>query len=85
MGYRIGGYRATTGLLSICLEGSKSTTYMDRQWKAAVIYDCDLYLVVSILRNINLQPAYLNCISLNEAEFRSWSLSVDYQRGSLKA
>jgi len=58
---------------------------MDRQGKATVIYDCDLYLMVSILQIINLQPAYLNCIPLNEAEFRSWSLSIDYQRRSLKA
>jgi hypothetical protein len=67
------------------MEGGIKKTYMDRQGKVAVIYDCDLYLMVSILQIINLQPAYLNCISLNETEFRSWSLSVDYQRGSLKA
>ena len=58
---------------------------MDRQGRATVIYDYDLYLMVSIHGTLTFQPAYLDCISLNEAEFRSWRLSVDYQRASFEA
>ena len=58
---------------------------MDREGRATVIYDCDLYLTVSIHGTLPFRPAYLDCISLNEAEFRSRGLSVDYQRASFKA
>jgi len=53
--------------------------------KATVVYDCGLYPTVSTLQIINLQLAYLNCISLNETEFRSWSLSVNDQCAPFKA
>ena len=85
MGCQIDGYRATKDLLSICWEAEKITTYMDRQGKATVVYYFDLYMMVSVSRTINHQSAYLDCISLNEAEFRSWGLSVNYQCGSVKA
>lgn len=78
MEYPIGGYRATNGLLSICAEAVKFRTYMDRQGKATVVCDCDLYMMVRGPKAINHQSAYLDCISLNEAECRSWSLSVNH-------
>ena len=41
-------------LLSVYFEVVKNTTYMDRQGKAAVIYNCNLYLMVSILHIMKL-------------------------------
>ena len=84
MEYPIGGCRATKDLLSICSEAVKDKTYMNRQGKSTVVCDCNLYMMVRVSKAINHQSAYLDCISLNEAECRSWSLSVNHQRASFE-
>ena len=85
MAYPIGEYRATRDLLSICSEAVTIRTYMDCQGKATVVCHCNLYMMMRVIKAKNHQSADLDCISLNEAESRSWSLSVNHQRASFKA
>lgn len=45
MEYQIDEYRATKGPLSILSEAEKNSAYMDRQGKATVVYNFDLYII----------------------------------------